>query len=154
LQEVTIDDELGCCNNATKKTIWKKRYMNSTCCEKVVGKAHHIVVIASPLPKTRIPVLLWFGSCYCYSSSPNSFSLLMHIVAIWQSSTMPSRLPMLLNIHHYFLKPSNLHVTCKTPNVFIINYFLCFLVWEIGYKFHGLSNYIIEELLSNGKLPC
>jgi hypothetical protein len=31
--------------------------MSSKCCEKVVGKVHHIVVITSPLPKTKIPIL-------------------------------------------------------------------------------------------------
>jgi len=31
--------------------------MSSKCCEKVVGKVHHVVVIASPLPKTKISIL-------------------------------------------------------------------------------------------------
>jgi hypothetical protein len=29
------------------------------------------------------------------------------------------------------------------PFLFIINYSLCFLVWEIGYEFHGLSNFLV-----------
>jgi hypothetical protein len=52
------------------------------CCEKVVGKVYHTIVIASPLPKTRIPVLLQPRSYYCYFSSPSSFFLLKHIMAI------------------------------------------------------------------------
>ncbi len=105
------------CNN---KDYMKKSCKSSKRCKKVAWKGHHTIAIASPLPKTRIPIILWPGSCCCYSSSPRSFSLLGHMVARWQSSTAPWRLLLLPDVHHYCLQISWSRSMCtlqRTPRM-------------------------------------
>ncbi len=78
---------------------------------------HNCLTIA----KSKIRVLLWPRSYYCYSSSPSSFSLLVCIKARQQSSTTPWQ-HQKLDIHHYVFKSSNLIKKNLVKKIYISQY--------------------------------